>query len=63
MRAITVIELRRYGWRQKIVRRFFIIHGKSPYVKSVKPRETLSKVLRKKKCKKCYVAQDLFVSD
>jgi rubredoxin len=62
MNAIAIVELKRYGWRQKIIKSFFVITGDPPYVESFKPKKTWKKVIPKRKCRKCYVGQDLFVT-
>jgi len=62
MSAIAIVELKRQGWSQKMVKSFFVIHGESPYVESFKPKKVQEKVLPKIKCRKCYVGQDLFLS-
>lgn len=62
MSAIAIVELKRHGWSQKMVKSFFVIHGESPYVESFKRKKVQEKVLPKIKCRKCYVGQDLFLS-
>lgn len=45
MNRITIIECKRYGWRKKIIRKLLAIHGKPPYVKSLKLMEVRTEVL------------------
>jgi hypothetical protein len=45
MNTIVVVELKRYGWSQKIVRKSFVIVGKPPYAKALKLRREWRKVL------------------
>ena len=39
MNTVATIELKRYGWRQKIVKNSFVIFGKPPYVELIKPKK------------------------
>jgi hypothetical protein len=39
MNTVAIIKPKRYGWRQKTVKRSFVIFGKSPYVESIKPKK------------------------
>jgi len=63
MSQVTIVDLKRYGWSQKIVKSSFVIEGKPPYVQTLNPKKVSKQVLPKKKCRKCYVGQDLFVTN
>lgn len=52
MSTVIVVELRRLGWSQKIVKKSFVIEGKSPYAETIKLLEARKKVLPHKKCRR-----------
>jgi hypothetical protein len=60
MNTVTIIELKRYGWRQKIVKGSFVISGKPPYVELIKPKKLLKKALPNRK-RRCFVGEYLFL--
>ena len=45
MNTITVVELKRYGWSQKIIRKSYAIVGRPPYAKGLKLHEVWRKVM------------------
>lgn len=49
MNTITVVELKRYGWSQKIVKKSYAIVGRPPYAEALKLHEVWRKVLPNKK--------------
>lgn len=59
MNTVAIIELKRYGWRQKIVKSSFVIVGKSPYVELIKPKKRWKKALPNRK-RRCFVGEYLF---
>jgi hypothetical protein len=59
MNTVAIIELKRYGWRQKIVKSSFVIVVKSPYVELIKPKKLLKKALPNHK-RRCFVGEYLF---
>jgi hypothetical protein len=52
MSTVIVVELRRLGWSQKIVKKSFIIEGRSPYAETIKLLEDCRKVLAHEKCRR-----------
>ena len=52
MNTVVVVELKRYGWSQKIVKKSFVIIGRSPYAKALKQDGVWRKVLPHEKGKK-----------
>lgn len=59
LNTIVIIELKRYGWRQKVVKSSFVIFGKSPYVELIKPKKLWKKALPNRK-RRCSVGEYLF---
>ena len=59
MNTVATIELKRYGWRQKIVKNSFVIFGKPPYVELIKPKKLRKTALPNRK-RKCFVGECLF---
>jgi hypothetical protein len=45
MNTITITEFKRHGWRKKIIKKLFIIHGKPPYVKTLKLRKVWTEAM------------------
>jgi hypothetical protein len=39
MNTVVTVELKRYGWRQKIIKNSFMIFGKTPYVELIRPEK------------------------
>jgi hypothetical protein len=58
MNTVVIVELKRYGWRQKVVKSSFVMFGKSPHVELIKPKELLKKALPNRKGK-CFVGEYL----
>jgi hypothetical protein len=44
MNTVAIVELKRDGWRQKVVKSSFVMFGKSPYVELIKPKKWDSKL-------------------
>ena len=59
LNTIVIIELKRYGWRQKLVKSSFVISGKSPYVELIKPKKLWKKALPNRKGRG-FVGEHLF---
>jgi hypothetical protein len=59
MNTVVIIELKRYGWRQKIVKSSFMIFGKPPYVELIKPKKLRKTALPNRK-RRCFVGEYLF---
>jgi hypothetical protein len=62
MNRITIIECKGYGWRKKIIKKLLAIHGKPPYVKSLKLMEVRTEVLPTRKGR-CDVSKYLPIRD
>lgn len=63
MNTISIVELQRYGWSQKLVRKSCVIVGKPPYVEALKPLEVRKRVSPKRKSRSRYAAgEDLTMS-
>lgn len=58
LNTIVIIELKRYGWRQKVVKSSFVIFGKSPYVELIRP-EKLWKATLPRRNGRCFVGEYL----
>jgi hypothetical protein len=61
--TIIIVELRRYGWSQKILRKSFVIIGSSPYVEALKLQEVWTRVLPHKSSRESFNSEDLGVSN
>ena len=59
MNTVVIVELKRYGWRQKVVKSSFMIFGKSPYVELIKPKKLCKEALPNRK-RRCFVGEYLF---
>jgi hypothetical protein len=62
MNRTTIIECKRYGWRKKIIKKLLAIHGKPPYVKSLRLKEVRTGVLPTRKGR-CDVSKYLPIRD
>jgi hypothetical protein len=45
MSTVVVVEIKRYGWSQKIIKKSFVIIGKSPYAKTLRLHDMRKRVL------------------
>jgi hypothetical protein len=52
MNTVVVVELKRYGWSQKIIKKSYIIIGKPPYAKTLRLSDMWKKVLPHEKGKR-----------
>jgi hypothetical protein len=62
-KTIIIIELKRYGWSQKILRKSFVIMGSSPHVGALKLQEVWTRVLPHKSSGKSLNSEDLGISN
>jgi len=44
MGTVVVVEIKRYHWSEKVIKKSFTITGKSPYAAALKLRDTSEKV-------------------
>jgi hypothetical protein len=61
MSTIVVVELKRYGWRQKIVKKRFIIVGRAPYVETLKLHQVWRKALPSRKGRSKRYAENIWL--
>lgn len=52
MNKVVIVELTRLGWSRKIVRKSFVVVGRSPYAKTLELQKVGKKVLRDKKTRR-----------
>jgi hypothetical protein len=52
MNTVVIVELKRFGWSQKIIKKSFVIIGRSPYAETLKLHGVWKKVLPYEKGKK-----------
>jgi len=60
MNTVTIIELKRPGWRQEVVESSFVIFRKPLNVGWIKPKELLKKAVPNRK-RRCFVGEYLFL--
>lgn len=59
MNMVAIVELKRDGWRQKVVKSSFMMFEKSPFVELIKPKKRWKEALPNRK-RRCFVGEYLF---
>jgi hypothetical protein len=61
MSAVVVVEIKRYHWSEKVVKKSFTIIGKSPYAAALKLRDTSERVSLHEKGSRAWRISKCFV--